>query len=88
MTIISTFADKINIIHLFIMKKLKRFNLSYGKTLSSNEMEAICGGKFLSLNCYYEGQGCFIPVSGGVNTGVCKFTYASSNVKVLKCIED
>lgn len=70
------------------MKKLKKFNLNCNKVLTSDEMEALCGGEFLSFYCYYEYQRCFILKTGGGNTGTCRLVDKSMTEKGLDCVVD
>ena len=68
------------------MKKMKKFNLGNARVLSPNDMTALLGGEFLSYTCSREGQSCAIQVNGGVNTGTCKWYYASENQMNLTCV--
>ena len=68
------------------MKKMKKFNLCNARVLSRNDMTALLGGEFLSYTCNREGQSCAILVDGGVNTGTCKWYYASETQMNLTCV--
>lgn len=70
------------------MKKLKRLSLNPGQVLSPSEMTNMCGGEFLVEECTYEGQKCYLPAIGGVNTGTCKKVNISPTAQVIKCILD
>lgn len=67
------------------MKKLKAFAVKDMASLSREEMALINGGEFYSFTCLSEGQPCAVAVSGGVNTGTCKWYYTSPYSKDLKC---
>lgn len=54
-------------------------------SLSRKEMALTNGGEFYSFSCYFEGQPCAVEVSGGVNTGTCKWYYTASNKQELTC---
>lgn len=76
----------LNPLILLVMKKLKAFTVKNMSSLSREEMALINGGEFYSFTCYFEGQSCAVKVSGGINTGTCKWYYTSPNTQVLTCI--
>ncbi|MDE6159733.1 MAG: TIGR04149 family rSAM-modified RiPP [Bacteroidaceae bacterium] len=57
------------------MRKLKRFTLTQGSRLSSEEMEMLVGGDFFPFECTKEGTPCAVGVDGGFYTGTCCVKY-------------
>lgn len=70
------------------MRKIKRFSLTPSQILSENEMTQLCGMEFIPYSCSYEGQKCVYAVTGGVNTGTCKWVYQSPTKQELTCVVD